>query len=458
MANDVVRFIDLFAGMGGIRLGFEQAFNNAGYKTKCVFTSEIKESAVKAYKKHFKEKKIAGDITAVKSEKIPDFDFLLGGFPCQAFSVAGRQRGFADTRGTLFFEIERILRDKSPYGFVLENVEGLVVHDLEQNTVKPGRTLKTILHKLEVELRYKVTWNILDAQDFGIAQARRRIYIVGVKKGRRVSLEKFPKTHTVFSEVMESNQPTIKGDFTKKLLAKYPTKTLYGKAIKDKRGGENNIHSWDIGIKGNVTKKEKALLNSLLLERRKKHWAKEIGIDWMDGMPLTANQIRTFHDVPNLQEMLDKLVKQGYLVFEHPKQKVAREHSEENRVTYERVRDESKPKGYNIVSGKLSFQFSRILDPENVAPTLVAMDMVTIGVLDSDGIRRLTLREGLRLFGYPEDYSLSDFDKTKKSKKQGFDLLGNTVCVPVIKAVCERLVKSYKTHENGGENNGSAKT
>ncbi|OJU09168.1 MAG: DNA (cytosine-5-)-methyltransferase [Clostridiales bacterium 43-6] len=450
MTNKTIKFIDLFAGMGGIRLGFEQAFKQAGFKTECVFTSEIKESAVKAYKKYFNEQNIKGDITQIKSEDIPDFDFLLGGFPCQAFSVAGKQRGFADTRGTLFFEIERIIRDKKPYGFLLENVEGLVVHDLENNTVKPGRTLKTILHKLEKELDYTVTWDILDAQDFGLAQARRRIYIVGTKK-EKVSLKNFPQKKSTFSDVMEKGCKTLNGEFSKKLFKKFKPEELYGKAIKDKRGGENNIHSWDIGIRGHVTQKEQNLLNALLLERRKKHWAEKIGIDWMDGMPLTAEQIRTFHNVEDLQLMLDKLVEQGYLVLEHPKKRVESENSTSDRTLYERIPDVTKPKGYNIVTGKLSFEFSRILNPEAVTPTLVAMDMSTIGVIDNCGIRKLTLREGLRLFGYPEDYSLCDFEDTQKGKKQGFDLLGNTVCVPVIKAVSERLAAQYLSEIDGGE-------
>lgn len=450
MTNKTVKFIDLFAGMGGIRLGFEQAFRQVGYKTECVFTSEIKESAIKVYKKHFNEQHINGDITKIKSEDIPDFDFLLGGFPCQAFSVAGKQRGFADTRGTLFFEIERILKDKKPYGFLLENVEGLVVHDLENNTVKPGRTLKTILYKLEKELGYTVTWDILDAQNFGLAQARRRIYIVGTKKDK-VSLENFTQTRSTFADVMEDGQKTLNGEFSKKLFKKFKPEELYGKAIKDKRGGENNIHSWDIGIRGHVTKKEQTLLNALLLERRKRHWAEKIGIDWMDGMPLTAEQIYTFHNVEDLQTRLDKLVEQGYLVLEHPKKRVKSENSTSDRTLYERIPDVTKPKGYNIVTGKLSFEFSRILNPDAVTPTLVAMDMSTLGVIDNCGIRKLTLREGLRLFGYPEDYSMCDFEDTQKGIKQGFDLLGNTVCVPVIEAVSERLATQYISVMNGGE-------
>lgn len=448
--NKTVRFIDLFAGMGGIRLGFEQAFQNAGYKTKCVLTSEIKDTAITTYKKNFGEENLIGDIAEIDTSKIPEFDFLLAGFPCQAFSVAGKQRGFADTRGTLFFEVERILKEKNPYGFILENVEGLVTHDKDKPNAKIGRTLRTILHSLN-NLGYYVNWRVLDAQDFGVAQVRSRIYIVGTKK-EKISLARFERKKAVFGDVMQRGLPTVNSEFVDKLLAHYLPNELYGKSIKDKRGGTNNIHSWEIGVKGEVTEIECKLLNTLLKERRKRQWAEEIGIDWMDGMPLTASQIKTFFNVPDLKKILTRLTKMGYLVFEHPKKKVAVSTGTRTSVVYERIPDETKPKGYNIVSGKLSFQFSHILDPQTTTPTLVAMDVSTIGVIDGKGIRHLTLREGLNLFGYPETYSLEHFNETPKDIRQGFDLLGNTVCVPVIKAICERLEKSYTLNVIGGKN------
>lgn len=123
-----VKFIDLFAGIGGIRKGFEIAFHKCGYETECVMTSEIKPHAYKVLQANHPNEEIRGDITKIDADTIPDFDFLLGGFPCQAFSFAGRRLGFQDTRGTLFFEVERILKEKRPFGFILENVEGLVTH------------------------------------------------------------------------------------------------------------------------------------------------------------------------------------------------------------------------------------------------------------------------------------------------------------------------------------------
>lgn len=441
-SKGIVRFVDLFAGLGGIRLGFERAFNRAGYTTQCVLTSEIKPAAIKALTTNFGAHAIRGDITTVDSREIDDFDFLLAGFPCQAFSVAGKQRGFLDTRGTLFFEVERILREKKPYGFILENVEGLVTHDRENPQDKIGRTLSTILHKLEDELNYQVSWRVLDAQKFGVAQSRNRIYIVGTLN-EKISLSGFETVKRAFKDVMETGLPTVQSRFTQLLFDKYKPEDLYGKAIKDKRGGIDNIHSWDVELRGHVTDQEKDLLNTLMKERRKKHWAQVIGIDWMDGMPLTHDQIRTFFDAENLEEMLSDLVEKGYLVLEHPKKKVSITQDGSDRVAFERVPDDTKPMGYNIVSGKLSFDFTRILSPDEVTPTLVAMDMATVGVVDNGGLRHLTLREGLRLFGYPDTYSLDDFAKTQKGMDWGYDLLGNTVCVPVIESIADRLVEAY---------------
>ena len=136
-----IKFIDLFSGIGGIRLGFESACSELKISCECVFTSEIKPAAIKIFEQNHSEEKIFGDITKISCEEIPDFDILLAGFPCQSFSSAGKRLGFDDTRGTLFFEIEKILSHKKPQGFILENVEGLVLHD-------KGKTLKTILDKL----------------------------------------------------------------------------------------------------------------------------------------------------------------------------------------------------------------------------------------------------------------------------------------------------------------------
>lgn len=162
---DNFSFIDLFAGIGGIRLGFESAGGH------CVFSSEFDEDACKTYQANFGEHP-HGDITKISNDEIPDFDILLAGFPCQAFSIIGKKEGFADeARGTLFFEIERILKGKRPPAFMLENVRNLTAHD-------HGRTFKVIVSHLEA-LGYHVHYKVLNALDFGVPQKRERIIIVG---------------------------------------------------------------------------------------------------------------------------------------------------------------------------------------------------------------------------------------------------------------------------------------
>lgn len=161
------KFIDLFAGIGGIRLGFESAGGH------CVFSSEFDENACKTYEANFGEHP-SGDITKIDAKEIPDFDILLGGFPCQAFSIIGKKEGFEnETSGTLFFEIERILREKRPKAFMLENVRNLTAHD-------KGKTFQIIRNHLEA-LGYCVYAKVLNALDYGVPQKRERIIIVGFK-------------------------------------------------------------------------------------------------------------------------------------------------------------------------------------------------------------------------------------------------------------------------------------
>lgn len=163
MTNNL-KIIDLFAGIGGIRLGFE------AHGCKTVFTSEWDKYAQKMYEANFGEKP-HGDINEIAPQDIPDHDILLAGFPCQPFSIAGKQLGFADTRGTLFFNIEAILKEKKPKAFLLENVKRLRTHD-------KGRTLGVILEKLR-GLGYTVYHEVLNTLDYGIPQKRERIYIIG---------------------------------------------------------------------------------------------------------------------------------------------------------------------------------------------------------------------------------------------------------------------------------------
>ena len=215
MAAERFTFIDLFAGIGGIRLGFEAVGG------KCVFSSEFDEDACKTYEANFGEHP-SGDITKISTDSIPDFDVLLGGFPCQAFSIIGKKEGFAnETCGTLFFEIERILKAKRPKAFMLENVRNLTAHD-------GGNTFKVIIEQLEA-LGYTVFAKVLNALDFGVPQKRERIIIVGFIEPVLFSFpDPVPEyQRTTLSDILES-------DVDKKYYVKDSIKESRISRLKDK--------------------------------------------------------------------------------------------------------------------------------------------------------------------------------------------------------------------------------
>lgn len=199
MAGKKFTFIDLFAGIGGMRLGFEAAGG------KCAFSSEWDNSAQKTYEANFGEMP-AGDITKIEAAGIPDHDVLVAGFPCQPFSLAGiskknslgRQNGFADeTQGTLFFDVARILKEKKPKAFLLENVKNLVNHD-------KGKTFAVILKTLTDELGYTIYAKVLDAR-YWVPQHRERIFIVGFREKTRFRFPSYPDQKPLLHEIMEKN-------------------------------------------------------------------------------------------------------------------------------------------------------------------------------------------------------------------------------------------------------------
>ncbi len=217
--NPEFKFIDLFAGIGGFRL----AMQNLG--GKCVFSSEWDKDAKRTYKANFGERPF-GDITKEKTKAfIPDgFDLLCAGFPCQAFSIAGKRGGFEDTRGTLFFDVAEIIKRKQPKAIFLENVKGLTTHD-------NGKTLQIILNTLE-ELNYTVHTKIINAKDFGVPQVRERIFIIGFHNNKVKNKDKFkfPKINNqeVFiNDFIETN--VVGYDISKHLQEKYLFKKNDGK-------------------------------------------------------------------------------------------------------------------------------------------------------------------------------------------------------------------------------------
>lgn len=417
----MVRFVDIFAGIGGIRKGLEIALGKHGIESRCVFSSEIDQKAQETYCLNYGEVP-TGDIRAV--EYLPEHDILLAGFPCQAFSYAGKQKGFADTRGTLFFEVERLLNvaKNKPQLLLLENVRGFTTHD-------HGRTYATVISKLEA-LGYGVKALLLNSSNFGVPQNRVRIYLVcALGHEPKLTIEsclgaadshKFKKTllqkelfatvepHRCVKEILQHKvderywcTSTFVSQLTDALQGRSFDK-LHGVRLIDTRGG-NSIHSWDLGTKGHCSDEERALMEALIGNRRKKHFGTE-----QDGKMLSIAQIKTFWDKPGLKRLLTTLVTRGYLREEDGK--------------------------YNPTCGNMSFEVFKFLDPDSISITVVTSDAHRLGVVQDGRPRRITPRECARLQGFPDNFVLSPDDTC------AYRQLGNSVSVPVIASIFNDVI------------------
>ncbi len=190
-----IKYIDLFCGIGGFRIAMQEACLENDIIPECVFSSDIDTSCQVSYEANFNERPY-GDITQINEDQIPDHDILLAGFPCQPFSIIGQRQGFNDIRGTLFFDIARILKTKKPKAFVLENVKQLVGHD-------KGKTLKVILSTLK-DLGYYVNYAVLNALDYGLPQKRERVIIVGHREPIFYSFPSPIRPFKPLSEILET--------------------------------------------------------------------------------------------------------------------------------------------------------------------------------------------------------------------------------------------------------------
>lgn len=239
------KFIDLFAGIGGIRIAFERA------GAKCVFTSEWDKACQIVYKENFGETPY-GDITKINAKDIPNHDILTGGFPCQSFSIIGKKLGFADTRGTLFFDVERILKEKQPEAFLLENVKQLTSHE-------GGKTFKVILEHLE-NLGYFVHYKVLNGLNFGVPQKRERIIMVGFKKNYPFEFPEHNGKVKTLKDVLEPNNKIDKKHFLSeharnKLQQKIKEQNKQDFVIPsiwhENKGGNIGMHDYSCALRAN---------------------------------------------------------------------------------------------------------------------------------------------------------------------------------------------------------------
>lgn len=417
----VLKFIDLFAGVGGFRYGLEsvnrgqnrqsqentkkddekgqrleskerqkdsakkrQSLKHANSSPKqikftCVYSNEWDKYASSVYRRKYGECDQT-DITKVKAEKVPDHDLLCGGFPCQSFSVAGKRGGFNDTRGTLFFDIARILKEKRPRYLLLENVKGLLSHD-------KGKTFQTMLGVLS-DLGYGVQWQVLNSKNFGVPQNRERVFVVG-----HLREKSRPKVFPIFGQ----NSKTLK----------YVTGGGIDKWLEDGKNNSRNhsqgqrVYSTDgiastqsahgggwgaktglyaIGVQGD-------------LDKRKTYLKKDMGT--LSANPTSDNTPRIA--IPVLTPEREKKRQRG----------------------------------------------RRFKTSEEPAFTITGQDRH--GVYDGMKIRRLTPVECERLQGFPDNWTKYEYDGQEISDTQRYKMMGNAVSTPVITAVGERLLKSIDT-------------
>jgi DNA (cytosine-5)-methyltransferase 1 len=414
-----INYIDLCCGIGGFRIALENfQKKNSSFKFNCVLSADIKDDAIKTYNLNFNENNKKTDILSIN--EIQTFQLLCAGFPCQPFSSAGNKQGFEDDRGGIIFKIIDICKKYKPQFVILENVSNLII-------LENGKPLKRICDEF-TNIGYYVSYKKLNATDFGVPQNRERVFIV-CSLEKIVDLDKISrinpsnKLNTIIDYTAKYSD--IETNFANKILKLHSQTPLFGYKMQDKRGGKNNIHSWDIGVNGFVTIQERNLMDNIMTERRKKHWAEKKNIIWMDGMPLTENEISTFADDLNLKQMLDNLLMKKYLRLEKPK----------NLVNGKRVYDETGELGYNICKGKLSFPVTNILDPLNTSPTLTATDSSKLAVIiDDKFIRKLNDNELKLLCGFPLSYKLPD-------GVNKHDLFGNMVIPNVVEGVLNCVFK-----------------
>jgi DNA (cytosine-5)-methyltransferase 1 len=407
-----IRYIDLCCGIGGFRVALENFQKKTNIQFKCVFSADIKEDAIKTYNLNFHEENKKTNIMDI--DEIEPFDLLCAGFPCQPFSSAGNKKGFEDDRGGIIFKIIDLCKKYNPKHVILENVSNLII-------LEDGKPLQKICDEFS-KIGYFVSYKKLNATDFGVPQNRERVFIVcSLEAPTDLDTIQYVNPENTLHSIIDytANYTDIESSFATKILNLHSQTPLFGYKMQDKRGGQNNIHSWDIGVNGVLSIESRNVMNKIMTERRKKHWAEKKNIVWMDGMPLTFSEISTFADDSNLKELLDDLVLKKYLRLEKPK----------NLINGKRVYDETGELGYNICKGKLSFPITNILDPMSTSPTLTATDSNKLAVIiDNQYIRKLNDKELKLLCGFPLSYQIPEgVDK--------YDLFGNMVIPNVVEGV-----------------------
>lgn len=311
---------------------------------------------------------------------------------CQSFSYAGKRKGLEDTRGTLFYELARIMKEKQPQWAIFENVKGLLTHD-------GGQTFETILHTF-YSLGYHVSFQVMDAKHYGVANSRPRVFIV-CHRETEIQM-RIPVQQTIPFSTIKQTLPVEDSEYTRKLLAKYTPDYLRGKKVTDKAKSKNIIHTWEFEARGPVNGTQVKIMEHL----------RDQYINGKRGSKGSNYEVLASH-FGDIKDDIDDLLEKRY-------------------IQYKEAEDE-----YRVLAGELSGQFTRFVDPRKPLPTLVATSLPHMGVVEEGGIRQVSLYEATRALGFPDDYQLPD----TISETWAYDLLGNTVAPPVVTLIMEEIIK-----------------
>jgi len=446
-----MKYFSMFSGIGGFEYGIQKATNN---QWECVGYSEIDKYAIQVYSKHFPTHTNYGNATKINPTELPDFDILVGGFPCQSFSIAGKRKGFEDTRGTLFFEIARILKAKKPSTCLLENVKGLVNHN-------GGKTFATILSTLS-ELGYDVEWQVLNSKHFGVPQNRERVFIIG-HLGKRSSRKIFPfaDSSTEIDTAQQQISSSIHAGYYKQggrdqqYIVQMNNPTHSNDRIYSQDGISPSLNTMQGGnrqpkiimmLKQTATKRTFQTpkeINEFLRENKKGFTNRVIA----EKLKLPITQIEHYfrtddsRAIPspcvwkelklilNLDEIYDKQVLEFYkkeIEFEQTRRVYDINHlsptlnaTQEPKIISHSPRSGNSKKGGTGENASSEHCFTLDSSPHYV-----------------NGIRRLTPTECARLQGFPDDWC-SDLSDTQQYK-----CYGNAVTTNVIKKLIE-TVENY---------------
>tara|TARA_R110002012_G_scaffold7104_3_gene33552 strand:- start:1897 stop:3114 length:1218 start_codon:yes stop_codon:yes gene_type:complete len=405
----MTRVFSMFSGVGG----FEMGLLTSGKQVRLVGYSEIDKYAIQIFESKYKGIKNYGSATDIDETKLPDFDLLVGGFPCQAFSVAGKRGGFDDTRGTLFFDVARILRHKKPKHFILENVKGLLSHD-------SGRTFQTIL-KVLADIGYLVQWEVCNSKNFGVPQNRERVYLVGHLRG-----QSRPKVFPIRKVGSENNQNNHPKEITKDLPQAY--------RVYDTNGVSTTLRA----VGGGVGAKT-GLYQVGMIARNGKVIHKDT------ATCLDANYFKGFD---NMGQRTGVEIRACLTPDRHNKRQNGRRFKDDGEPMFTLTSQdkhgvmitEATSKGYAVAKEGDSINLSvpnsktrRGRVGKQIAQTLdTGVQQYT---LRSSRIRRLTPTECERLQGFPDGWTEGVSDT------QRYKCLGNAVTTNVVSEIAKRLLK-----------------